>query len=988
MLGLSFFILFHFLHFSPVLTVERETFSADDLETSQRDFVTLGNKWHVYLLTVTYDIAKVITYEAPQSISELTKAIPRTIHDTYPCQTLIISEAEELLEYQHTDGNGMLYHSIDADSTLCGTVSSIFVIPLPKVVALMPGQTAPWRWKIKAHPEFKINLTFLYMHVAMASQCTTLQAMVTDSPHADQINMAEGLLGLYCPGFPTTSFYSSQNQIHILLRPSFQNLLRFYESRYAFENYANVSFEYQIHDNDFQVWTRFPDYQWKALVKWTLLGYKQNIGQSYWRMLYDFCPRTLETFKLDILYPINMTGHLDVHQTLTSFGSGRTSLYIFHIQAYLGDRLAVRNCQLRCIGAKTQVIFYDGPFVDFLMVDRLLARLHTLVCKQPLEFCNDSIISSIGDITLALMLSHNDSSFEGSILSLSFEQYVESMSNSSQAHTILLSHMQSKRTISVDMGGTFMYIVAVLSEKYVQMSLSELKYEGYFQGGCAMGGLFFTAELKRYTHSPYIGSICSRETAKHFLGTFNYNNASLGRRAFIVLKQYSQLSKLSVTFSLSITDCYGIFNFVPHYVDNIFYKEPTLVWRASKTYFYHGFNSYYRWANSEPTFHMRLHDGDCLRLNYFKLSQAHPKSEFAQEFEQEFYFHLYSIDLRTPSILTVAYRGSDQNLEHFEDCFADGIRLLMDERNDEPYVYLTSFPNIISQTAYNFKVRINLHCLWLGSSFHIKLKRERKFDEACFREIGGYMYDIMHPVIPQGLCGDVIVQLDSWTERRISLQRPTQLPICCFYDILVHFPDTVCADSVRIYQAARHEFEKFGYIVQTWTLTKRSQAYLTWRGMCRNMWDYDSQLESAILSCMDMIVDAHSLCDMSLQFRASLMSKNLAKTGSQVEIEDDSRILCLKSSCYIVPLESETLSWMDAQDMCRKSNSSLTSINTVEEWELMTRNGLVSGEYDNITLLPLAGVQMFYIGYHTRVSFFLATLIYTISGIFNVVRFC
>ena len=486
-------------------------------------------------------------------------------------------------------------------------------------------------------------------------------------------------------------------------------------------------------------------------------------------------------------------------------------------------------------------------------------------------------------------------------------------------------------------------------------------------------GYFFAVEFASYTNNPYIGSICSRGTAKDFLDTFNNNGASLGHRAFIVLKQYSKLSKLSVNFSLYVTDCYGIFNFIPHHVENMFYgnKGKTVVWRASWTYFYHGVNRYYRWANSEPTFHMRLHDGDCFQLNYFMLSQAHPMSELAQEIQQEFYFHFYSTDRRSPLTLTVAYWGCEKNLEHFEKCFADGIRLLMDGSNDEAYAYFTSFPDVISETTYNFKVRINLHCLSLGSGIHITLKRMGNFGEVCFRDVGGYMYDKIHPVIPQGLCGDVIVQLDSWTERRISLQRPTQLPICCFYDILVHFPDTVCADSVRIYQAARHEFDLPAFVVQTWNLTKTSQAYLTWRGICLFMWDYDSQWESAINSCMDMIVDTHSLCNMRLQFRASLMSESLVEAGGQVQTKDDTRTLCLKSSCYRVPVESGTLSWKNAQNICRKNNSSLASINTAEEWALITRNGLVSNQDFNITLLPLAGVQIFYIGYRTTVSFFL-----------------
>ncbi len=102
----------------------------------------------------------------------------------------------------------------------------------------------------------------------------------------------------------------------------------------------------------------------------------------------------------------------------------------------------------------------------------------------------------------------------------------------------------------------------------------------------------------------------------------------------------------------------------------------------------------------------------------------------------------------------MAYKGRDESLEFFEDCFAKGIRLLMDDKNNELYVYLKTFMYKISEAAYNFKFRINFHCLWLGSSIHVKLRGPSELYEVCFSEIGRYMYDTMHPVIPQGLCGD------------------------------------------------------------------------------------------------------------------------------------------------------------------------------------------------------------------------------------------
>ena len=66
--------------------------------------------------------------------------------------------------------------------------------------------------------------------------------------------------------------------VQVLLHPAAQNLKRFYENRYSFKNYANVSFVYQIHDKDFHVWTPVPVYRRYGMLKWNLLSYSQYVG--------------------------------------------------------------------------------------------------------------------------------------------------------------------------------------------------------------------------------------------------------------------------------------------------------------------------------------------------------------------------------------------------------------------------------------------------------------------------------------------------------------------------------------------------------------------------------------------------------------------------------------------------------------------------------------------------------------------------------------
>ena len=957
------------------------------------DLVGLG-KGQRYVDAVTYDIIRSMVGAQDsylQSLLEFTETIPSTTSRRYPCSVFGLSALADAEEFQNLVEDGVVYHNFFANSSLCGKIATIFAIAIPSDIHI-PMDTGflqyrdilPWNWHIYANPEFKINITFLYMYSTMTSQCETLQAMVIDS--RDSIDI-DHVIGVYCPNFPVMSFYSTQNVVHIALRPAPRNLALFYKSRYLYENYANCSFEYQVHENDFQIQLMLDRAEWQYLTDWHMVTYHYLMGVSYHGMMLGVEKTGLNSsHQIRVPYPTDLVTHRSKWSKAgAAFQSKTIHIHLFHIRAYLGDAVTVSHGRQPCIcysGTKNEITFFDGPPVNFMSIEYSLPLIYTWECEDPLVLTTNStsrkIMSSVGDMAILVRAGDCPAVNERLGFSIMFEAG-KPQADTTHMHNLTLETNHSSITLSLQMEHTFMHLVAVHAPigSYVQLTVQDIEYHGFFQVGCTLGGLFIATRKERYTLWSYVGSVCSSHKARHFLDTYKDHGMPLGKGAFIVLKQYSRLSSIRAVLTFSVDRCPGLFNFKPYEKEHIdtlllhYHNEQIVRWKASLRYFQNGTNSYYTWLNTRYTFHMDFGKRSrCFRLNYFALSHLTPQIEVQFQYQPHIYLHLYSTDQTRPVVASVAYYNPDPTVQNLQDCFPNGLRLLADNRNDEPYSYLMNQGDVYSDRIYNAKIKVDVRCLLFGGSFTMRWEQRRNTTtRVCFNEIGAYMYDRYHPVIPQSYCGAVVVHLHGWLNRRLSLQRPLIHDRCCHHEVLIEIPDGDCVRSVNIYQTARHSRLRLGYVVQRWYITKTGRVHLTWRGMCRFMWPYEEPGGSGIESCMDMIVDATTLCHMRLTYRASLTSGDFEGRLPKIETTGNWNRLCLDNAYYSVPTQAGYLSWSDAQDLCRKDNGNLASISTEEEWKLISRNGLIGGNGINTTLLPVAGIRMFYIGYRTGVSY-------------------
>ncbi len=255
------------------------------------------------------------------------------------------------------------------------------------------------------------------------------------------------------------------------------------------------------------------------------------------------------------------------------------------------------------------------------------------------------------------------------------------------------------------------------------------------------------------------------------------------------------------------------------------------------------------------------------------LSQSYSFVTHFIDYFNMIYLHVSSLDRSSPSILSVAFVNPNPIVKDIYDCLADGLNVLTDNRNDEPYIYITPPMDCSSTRVYNAKIRVNVHCLIFGGSFHIKFEHPQYTANTCFSEIGGYMYDAINPIITQGICGDVLVQIVKWTIRYLSLQSPLQHDKCCYYDVLLI--NRNCTTTVSVYKPTKHR-NRVGYVVQRWHTKGKGNVRLFWRGICPYEYYFDSRSESYITTCMDVVVVIGSLCDMKLTYRASLIDEDLS----------------------------------------------------------------------------------------------------------------
>ncbi len=946
-----FFLLFYLSRLSLGYDNGTNDYNSTDINFMKR--LSFGKQWYVYIRAYIFYIV-----HSEKLVATLNKQLTQ-INDfkisSYPCQNLKSSFGGET----NTSGvesnlseTGFDFHT---QSKLCGNIVSSYGLAVPAMSGYKPDiKNMTWHWRIYVQRQFVINVTILSLQCRFYPSCLITRALMKE-PY--DTNFAEmRIFGVFCPGNPPTSFYSARNIVEVHLHTStlYQDL--FLKNVYFNQWIGTVSYRYQIWDNhlSFDPWLSGRlakgegDYTYRSLLTYNVMSraFAVEKGKTFLLLL----TKEMQT---------NITYLTAIPFLKTIFESKGDTMYVMHLQAYLGATYVVEEGYLACSKPRVTLAVYDGPMVDITWIDSLLVRLEVWHCGHHVGAKNDKakLKSRIGDLTLLILVKKRNDPYE--LLLKIGHRKIEANPNFVRMELFILSN--GERSITAAQHSTFFYSINIssVSHGFVNLVFERLFITGYMDQACTYGGLYI---VNYYTQlgSRLVGGVCSPQTASQYKQIYDRRGVTLSDRVIIYIKQYKMLTVVLAKMRFSTDECFGFVNLLQVYAPlygRYYQDERKQVVIVKDSQFYgHGINFYYRW-DTEPTSHLgikRRRRNKCFKLQYVNFDNMHQDDVTEISSESKTTFNIGQFENIQPSLMLVSFWNLDDKVKYFDSCFAEALRFFADNQNNEPYVFLRSpEEEPWSTNAFNAKVGLQRACLAFGGAFDIYVQKIHSSFH-CFSEVGGYLYDKEHPIIPHGVCSRTLVNFyhqDKDRHNRISFQSPAGRVRCCYINILVQSNIIPCISQVYAYRNLNHRTNE--YLVHVWSNQGSISDIFTWRALCEHNYSYDTESYYSVLeTCIDMAFYERTTCDLTIFHSMSLL--NLPSNDSMIPNDPAKYGICQGEKCY-VSLFFGLRSWNDAQSECETMNGSLVSVNSDSEWRLIVgHNELLA-----------AITEMIYIGHRT-----------------------
>ncbi len=696
---------------------------------------------------------------------------------------------------------------------------------------------------------------------------------------------------------------------------------------------------------------------------------------------HDYAHSSLPTLVYhELSHSVNITDHSrgktsyleEIPHLFRIFESKGEILYIFHFQSHLGDTLAVKEGSLSCTKTQATLVAYEGPLVDITRVDSLLVRLQEWNCGHNLNATNrkEELKGRIGDMSILFLVEKTDTLHYYSLTLKVVYRQIQVDPSFALIETLRLEAGGS--SVEFEQKGTFFYSIDIESRTtgFIKIFFDYLSFAGYMDQSCTYGGVYIVNYYT--TDEQYIGSMCSRKGAARFQSLYERHGLTLNDRLFIYIKQYKLLFLAHVKLRFYLDQCFGLVNPHLHSMPSEEYfadhKAQAMIIRESQFYG-HGSNSYYRWYGVPAFMGIKLNTSNlvCFKLHYVYFEDIHLDAMvgIATIRVNKVVVGVGHVENNRPSLFSMAFWNMEEELKHFDNCLANAFRFFPDNKNNEPYVLLR-MPEEESWTtlAFTAKFALDKTCLLFGGAFHIHVQKEDSYSQ-CFSEVGGYLDDADHPIIPQGVCGSILVNLHRQEfNNLISFQRPFFHDRCCHLHMLTLSTSIPCIRNVLAYRNKNSVGVQHAQDVHVWSNHMNSSEVFTWRALCTrdNIYDgfSDDNKFSFITTCVDLLFQKWTTCDVKIHYRMSLLP--VVVTNGTVTSSSPAQI-CDGDTCYVLPpISPIPISWLDAQLQCERMNGSLVSVNSDIEWRRLVAHNVVLGRN--------AIVKQFYIGYRTVSNLF------------------
>ncbi len=837
----------------------------------------------------------------------------------------------------------------------CGRIfKSYSLYTKPNETFILGNESKSLLYHIHVNQRFIINVTFLSLEARFHPSCLTIRAFVEETHD----NSQRKYHWPFCPANPPQSIFSSGNAvtIHVQTSPTYRRL--FMENNFLGEWIGNITLEYQIEDNDFPLLNMEQHQKWRRLEEYFYVSlHNFDITSRVYPAIQNMIVRVhIEASTSDKTTLMEHIEHLYlVYETKYIVG------YFFHLQSFLGATFVIIEGSLICDKSGATLITYEGPPVDLIRMDSLLLRLQEWSCGHNFKPAdrNMEVIGRIGDITAVLLI---DKPYANFSLLLRVAVRAMKMNPEFALHELVyLANKSAVLQINFSQTGTYFYRVDIDAGKdFVNVVFKNMSFIGYSSSACTYGGIFIVHKL--HLDSRHIGGVCSSHGAKQLERLYGRRGITFTERLIIYIKQYRLLTQIHATLTFSVDQCFGWINLFPDNINNRGVYNLEKQWGVAaireNRYYGKGLNSYYHWLGVQKFLGMRrFRDNRCIKLQYIIFDNMRGDQLKFIFNEGKSVLGLDHHESIRPSLVRVAFWDIMSDLARFETCTMAGLRYFPDNRNDEPYLYVRSPEDgAVSIAAFTSKVGIDMSCLLFAGAFHIQVE-DLGHSGQCVAELGGYLYDAVHPIILKGVCGLPNIHLNvgyQW----LGIQTPTTNPNCCELDIVVTSVVRRCILLCLLY---RTHLEEGTYSVHQWTSKSNAPDFFTYRGLCVERIKYKVDTKSSFVqSCIEIAFSVISeSCDIRVHYRLSLHDGTDSQRSDLTVTKT-----CLERSCYMSPGVTSNISWNEAQAKCEDKNGSLVSVNSDAEWKMLTSSNLI--RFD--------AVNMFYIGYRVQVSYTISLL--------------
>ena len=965
-----------FLQFGPIQGATFESNGHTNRRIMER--LSFGKMWYVYIKANIFDIV-VHTFRMRTEDSNATsmslhgavKQMGRFKILRYPCQSLNISFNGSIFhDAIHKKGLSQLELGL-TKSKICGSISRSFGFIAPSMIAQERNdKDLTWLWQIHVNQQFIVNVTFLSLESRFYPLCITRRALIQETGGIDLSQ--KRILGVFCPNNPPQSFYSSGNNVEINVHTWHIYAAFFSQNVYFNQWIGTVSFTYEILDNDLSL------DPWKLLERGPLLSRSRKVLERRWESgkdeYYHFAElahlysRKLPPFH--VAESLNNETNEYLFQLLESNGE---IVFVFYFKSYIGRTIAVREGLLTCTKTQANLVAYEGPMVDMARIESLLVRLQEWNCGHYMNATNpeEELKGRIGDMTI-LFLVKKRSRFH--FYSLTLQVAYRAIERNTRFALRQNLYLETDSSISFEQNGTYFYSIIIQSAKngFVNIYFDHISLRGYMDQTCTYGGLYFGHHADVYNYyTTFVGAICSQKSVTRFQRLYGRHGLTFNYLVGVFIKQYYLLFQAHVKLRFSLDQCLGFHNlhvsssprnYIPdekEYLDFI---------RDYRAFYGYGLNFYYRWPVGNLSFDARKlfvgikrrNGTSCYKANYVNFDTidymdaalGRVKAVVGTE----------RVENVRPSRMSMAFWNMDEELKHFDKCLGNAFRFFPDNQNNEPYVLIRAPEEDLWVTlAFTGKFALDKTCLIFGGAFQFRVQETDGYSQ-CFSEVGGYLYDDEHPILPKGVCGKIVAKFwyheESFERNIVSFQRPLIHAKCCHLNMLVISKSIPCIKHVRgnrmtILQTGEY---MIGDIYEWFNQINTNSEMVTWRALCtKNIAYYTLFLpgEGFIQYCLLLGFQVFEACDVNIHYHMSLLPP-VHKDYTRDSIY--ATWVCHGNSCYSEIVEYFAMSWDDAQAICIKRHANLVSVNSDAEWRYLIHNFILQRK---------AYVKVIYIGYRT-----------------------